>query len=108
LSESQLRKPFSEQFHLLIELGRWIPVSALVGLMAGSASALLLVSLNYATYLRERHTWLILLLAPAGWLIGFPRRPLAGSVSPELSRLSELPASSPLVWHLQLRSTKVR
>ena len=70
MSESQLRKSFSEQFHLLFELGRWIPVSALVGLMAGSASALLLVSLNYATYLRERHIWLILLLAPAGWLIG--------------------------------------
>jgi H+/Cl- antiporter ClcA len=70
LSESQFRKSFSEQFHLLFELGRWIPVSALVGLMAGSASALLLVSLNYGTYLRERHTWLVLLLAPAGWLIG--------------------------------------
>jgi H+/Cl- antiporter ClcA/PII-like signaling protein len=70
LSESQLRNSFSEQLHLLFELGRWIPVAALVGLMAGSASALLLISLNYATYLRERHTWLILLLAPAGWLIG--------------------------------------
>ena len=38
--------------------------------MAGSASALLLVSLNYATEIRERHVWLILLLAPAGWLVG--------------------------------------
>jgi H+/Cl- antiporter ClcA/PII-like signaling protein len=70
LSESQFRKSLSEQLHILFELGRWIPVSAVIGLMAGSASALLLVSLNYATYLRERHTWLILLLAPAGWLIG--------------------------------------
>jgi len=70
LSDSPLRKSHSEQLNLLLELGRWIPVSVLVGLLAGSASALLLVSLNYATYLREHHTWLILLLAPAGWLIG--------------------------------------
>ncbi len=38
--------------------------------MAGTASALLLVSLEYATRLRENHVWLILLLAPAGWLVG--------------------------------------
>jgi H+/Cl- antiporter ClcA len=70
LPELPLRKSLSEQLHLLLELGRWIPISALVGIMAGSASALLLVSLNFATEVRERHTWLILLLAPAGWLIG--------------------------------------
>jgi H+/Cl- antiporter ClcA/PII-like signaling protein len=70
LPEPAPRKSLSEQLHLLFELARWIPVSALVGIMAGSASALLLVSLNYATDLRERHTWMILLLAPAGWCIG--------------------------------------
>jgi H+/Cl- antiporter ClcA len=70
LPESPLHKTLSEQLYHLFELSRWISVSALVGLMAGSASALLLVSLEYATNLREKHTWLILLLAPAGWLIG--------------------------------------
>jgi H+/Cl- antiporter ClcA len=38
--------------------------------MAGSASAFLLVSLNWATNVRESHRWLILLLAPAGLLVG--------------------------------------
>jgi H+/Cl- antiporter ClcA/PII-like signaling protein len=80
LSELQFRKFLSEQFHLLLELGRWIPVSILVGLMAGSASALLLVSLNYATYLRESHVWLILLLAPAGWSIGLLYRQFGSRV----------------------------
>jgi H+/Cl- antiporter ClcA len=55
---------------MLLDVGWWIPVSALVGAMAGSASALLLVSLDFATYLRDKHVWLILLLAPAGWLVG--------------------------------------
>jgi H+/Cl- antiporter ClcA len=69
-----------EQILLLVEFGRWIPVSALVGIMAGTASALLLVSLDYATDMRERHVWLILLLAPAGWLVGQMYKRLGGSV----------------------------
>ena len=74
------KKSLSEQFHLLIDLGRWIPVSALVGIMAGSASALLLWSLEVATRIREKHIWLILLLAPAGWLVGLLYRFFGGSV----------------------------
>ena len=65
---------------MLVELGRWIPVSALVGIMGGSASALLLVSLAYATDLREKHVWLILFLAPAGWLVGQMYKRLGASV----------------------------
>jgi H+/Cl- antiporter ClcA len=67
LPETRTRKSLPEQLLLLIDLGRWIPIAAVVGVLAGSASALLLVSLNYATALRESHVWLILLLAPAGW-----------------------------------------
>jgi H+/Cl- antiporter ClcA len=55
---------------MLLDLLRWIPIAALVGVLAGSASALLLASLNYATNVREHHVWLILLLTPAGWLVG--------------------------------------
>jgi H+/Cl- antiporter ClcA len=54
----------------ILTLLRWIPISAAVGILAGSASALLLWSLNVATELREAHLWLILLLAPAGALVG--------------------------------------
>jgi H+/Cl- antiporter ClcA len=84
LPESRLRKLFPahlpEQFLLFAELVRWIPVSALVGAMAGTASALLLASLEYATDVRGRHVWLILLLAPAGWLVGQMYKRLGASV----------------------------
>ncbi len=69
-----------EQLLILTDLLRWIPICALVGVLAGSASALLLVSLNYATNVREGHVWLILLLAPAGWLVGLLYRHLGSSV----------------------------
>jgi H+/Cl- antiporter ClcA len=80
LPETSLRSSLSEQLLMLVDLGRWIPIAALVGVMAGSASALLLVSLNYATHLRESHVWLILLLAPAGWLVGQMYKRIGSSV----------------------------
>ncbi len=49
---------------------RWAPIAALVGGVAGSASALLIWSLNLATTLREAHPWLIALLPVAGLLVG--------------------------------------
>ena len=70
MPEIPFRTSICEQLSMLVELGRWIPVCTLVGILGGSASALLLTSLNYATAIRERHVWLILLLAPAGWLVG--------------------------------------
>ncbi len=57
-----------------------MPVCALVGTMAGPASALLLFSLEYAIQVRERHVWLILLLAPAGWVVGLLYKYFGGSV----------------------------
>lgn len=74
------RRTLHEQRLTLVELARWIPVAALVGILAGSASALLLVSLNYATDLRERHVWLILFLAPAGWFVAQMYQRLGSSV----------------------------
>ncbi len=68
--EIPARTALTEQLQILLDLARWIPISAAVGIMAGTASALLLVSLAYATKLREAHIWLILLLAPAGFLVG--------------------------------------
>jgi len=48
--------------------------------MAGTASAALLLSLEYATKTRESHKWLILLLAPAGWVVGLLYKYLGSSV----------------------------
>jgi H+/Cl- antiporter ClcA len=66
---------------MLAEVGRWIPIASLVGVLAGSASALLLVSLQFATETREKHVWLILLLAPAGWLVGEMYQRIGASVA---------------------------
>lgn len=70
MPETPLRRIYSEQLSMLLDLSRWIPIAAVVGILAGTASALLLVSLNYATAMRERHVWLVLLLGPVGWLVG--------------------------------------
>ena len=59
---------------------RWIPITIAVGILAGSASALLLVSLNVATDLRNAHFWLIYLLAPAGLAVGLLYHHLGKSV----------------------------
>jgi H+/Cl- antiporter ClcA len=71
---------FSEQLALLIDLARWIPISALIGILAGSASALLLWSLELATKVRESHLWLIWLLAPAGGAVGLLYKHFGSSV----------------------------
>ncbi len=80
MPEINLRKSAEEQFRLLLDLARWIPVASAVGIMGGSASALLLVSLELATDLRETHRWLILLLAPAGLFVGYLYKYLGSSV----------------------------
>jgi H+/Cl- antiporter ClcA len=49
--------------------------------MAGSASALLLVALNFATDFRECHKWIIWLLAPAGGVVGLVYQHFGESVA---------------------------
>ena len=75
-----LRESLTEQFRLLVDLIRWIPVASFAGVMAGTASAILLASLTLATNLRERHIWLIFFLAPAGWSVGLMYKYLGKSV----------------------------
>lgn len=69
-----------EQFRLLIDLARWIPVAGLAGVMGGSASAFLLLSLVWATDFREKHIWMILFLAPAGLFVGLLYKYLGSTV----------------------------
>lgn len=59
-----------EQFPMFSHLMRWTAISLCAGLLTGSASALLLVSLNWATAFRESHLWMIALLPIAGLVIG--------------------------------------
>ena len=74
------KKPLPEQLALLVDLARWVPICALIGVLAGSASALLLWSLDLATRIRESHLWLIELLAPAGVVVGLLYKHFGGSV----------------------------
>jgi H+/Cl- antiporter ClcA len=56
---------------LLISFLRWTLFCAWVGLMAGSASAVFLHALEWATHARESNRWLIALLPVAGGAIGW-------------------------------------
>lgn len=70
-----------EQLPLFFYLLKWAGLSALSGACIGSASALLLVSLEWATSFRESHLWIIALLPLAGLLIGLMYHYLAGTAS---------------------------
>jgi H+/Cl- antiporter ClcA len=60
----------SEFTQMLLFLLRWTPIAALAGAMGGAASAVLLISLEWATATRESHHWLIALLPVAGLAVG--------------------------------------
>ncbi len=59
---------------------RWILIATVVGVLAGSASALLLAALEWATYTREAHLWLIALLPIAGFAGGLIYHYFGGAV----------------------------
>ncbi len=76
-----------EQLPMLFFLVKWFILSLLSGSLIGSASALLLVSLNWATDYREHHLWIIALLPIAGLLIGLMYHLLSGSLIGSASAL---------------------
>lgn len=49
---------------------KWIPICIIVGLLAGSASALFLLSLDKVSEFRQQHIWIVHFLPIAGFLIG--------------------------------------
>ena len=76
-SRSLLKSEFVSTLRYLL---RWIPIAILAGIMAGTASALLIWSLVVATDVRESHPWLIALLPVAGLLVGMMYHSLGTSV----------------------------
>jgi H+/Cl- antiporter ClcA/PII-like signaling protein len=60
----------AEQARTTRYLVKWTALSASVGILGGSASAVFLVSLDYATAERLAHPWLLYLLPLGGCLIG--------------------------------------
>jgi H+/Cl- antiporter ClcA len=61
----------AEVLQLARYLLRWLPLATLAGVMGGTASAVLLVSLEWATKTREAHKWMIALLPLAGFFVGW-------------------------------------
>jgi Chloride channel protein EriC len=59
-----------EQIPLLFYLVKWLVITSVAGALIGSASALLLVSLDFVTDYRESHLWVIAGLPVAGLVIG--------------------------------------
>ncbi|SKC05070.1 voltage-gated chloride channel family protein [Dyadobacter psychrophilus] len=62
--------PLFRSFPIIFYTGKWLVIASLIGVLAGSASALFLVSLDWATNVREGHRWIITLLPVAGFVIG--------------------------------------
>lgn len=60
-----------EQVDLLPYMGRWIVLAIAVAVLAGSASAFFLFSMDWATTTRIKHRWLIWLLPVAGFVVGW-------------------------------------
>lgn len=73
-------KPRFEQVDILTDLLRWLLIGSIAGMLAGTASALLLGSLNWATAVRESHKWLIALLPLAGLAVGCMYKYYGGAV----------------------------
>jgi H+/Cl- antiporter ClcA len=65
-----LRLDAVEQAKLVAHLVRWVVLGAIVGVLAGLASAGFLESLTWATDTRVAHPWMLFLLPVAGFAVG--------------------------------------
>ena len=63
--------PHPEQLDLLPYIGKWLALASAIAVLAGSASALLLFELEWATVTRESHRAIIWLLPLAGFSVGW-------------------------------------
>jgi H+/Cl- antiporter ClcA len=60
-----------EQVDLLPYIGKWLALAVIVAILAGTASALFLFSLEWVTSWREAHLWIIWFLPVAGFAVGW-------------------------------------
>ncbi|WP_428912678.1 voltage-gated chloride channel family protein [Niallia sp. Krafla_26] len=70
---NRINNVINEHIHLqlLFYLMKWTVLAGLVGVLAGSASAFFLVSLEWAAQTRETYTWFLFLLPLGGAFVSF-------------------------------------
>lgn len=61
---------FNKRFPSTLYIAKWLVICSITGALIGSASAFFLVSLDWATQIRESNDWIIWLLPVAGFAIG--------------------------------------
>ena len=61
----------SEYFNLMMYVSKWLIISAGIAAFSGTASAFLLIALEWATNSHLQHTWLIWFLPLAGFAVGW-------------------------------------
>ncbi|HCB1500136.1 TPA: voltage-gated chloride channel family protein [Klebsiella michiganensis] len=66
-----MRAPRFSQLTLFFFLGKWLFLAFIIAVMAGTASAFFLFSLEWATATRETHRWFMWLLPISGFAVGW-------------------------------------
>ena len=62
---------YSEQIKLIPYIGKWLLVATVIALLSGTASAFLLLALEWATATHTANHWLMWLLPLAGFAVGW-------------------------------------
>ncbi|MDF9787377.1 voltage-gated chloride channel family protein [Polynucleobacter sphagniphilus] len=65
------KPPFFEQMKLIPYLGKWLVITTAIAILSGTASAFLLIALEWASDTRTANHWLIFLLPVAGFAVGW-------------------------------------
>lgn len=70
-NETSMKKVYDDQLALLTYIAKWLLMACMVALLAGSASAFFLFSLDQVTRWREAHPQIIWFLPLAGFTVGW-------------------------------------
>lgn len=70
---NKIKTLINQQLHiqLLIYLIKWTVIAGIVGVLAGSASAFFLISLDWASQTRDTYEWFLFLLPIGGMFVSF-------------------------------------
>jgi len=73
---------YLQRYPAISYVSKWLIISIILGILVGSASAIFLISLDWATNFRESHLWIIMFLPLAGLLIGLLYNYLGKEIEP--------------------------